>query len=95
MPASPAYLPIPPPHPTHTHTHTHTHTRPSTHLLTHRFTNTSGTGLMSDDQGSVVSYVSPNGDHLTIVVETAQSNVTNALDIRLVGTVTPKPKPRP
>ena len=48
-----------------------------------RFTDSAGTTLMGDGQGSVVSYLSANGADLSIVIETAQSNVANTVNIQL------------
>ena len=45
----------------------------------------SGSKLLADGAGSVVSYVSPNGKDVTIVVETAFSNATNEIEIELRG----------
>ena len=41
--------------------------------------------FLGDGIGSVVSYVSPDGADLSIVIETAQSNATNTLSLALVG----------
>lgn len=49
------------------------------------FSDSNGTKLAADAQGSVVSYVSPDGNHLSIVIETARSNQSNTFEIQLTG----------
>ena len=45
----------------------------------------SGSRLLEDGAGSVVSYVSPDGKDFTVVAETAFSNATNEIEINLRG----------
>lgn len=45
----------------------------------------SGSAMLADGAGSVVSYVSPDGKDLTIVAEAAFSNATNEIEIELRG----------
>ena len=50
-----------------------------------RFADRDGCKIMEDQTGSVVSYVSPSGKDLSIVIETAQSNSTNTVRLQLSG----------
>jgi hypothetical protein len=50
-----------------------------------RFANEQGARLLADSLGSVVSYVSPDSTDLSIVVETANSQANNTLQLRLGG----------
>ena len=49
------------------------------------FADGGGCTLLADKQGSAVSYISPSGKDISIVIETAQSNVTNTIEIKLTG----------
>jgi hypothetical protein len=50
-----------------------------------RFGGPGSSKMLADGAGSAVSYVSPDGESLSVVVETAASNVTNELEIELRG----------
>ena len=50
-----------------------------------RFADGDGCKLLADKQGSVVSYISPDGKDLSIVLETAHSNTTNTVRLQLSG----------
>eukprot|EP01051_Picozoa_sp_SAG22_P005555 SAG22_NODE_333_length_12162_cov_11.415237_7_plen_1331_part_00 len=50
-----------------------------------RFADRASCKLLSDVRGSVVSYISPAGKDISIVVETVQSNVSNTLQLQLTG----------
>ena len=49
------------------------------------FSDTAGTKLLADGRGSVVSYVSPSGKDLSIVIETTKSNASNTVQLKLTG----------
>jgi hypothetical protein len=67
-----------------------------------RFSGPGGSKMLVDGAGSAVSYISPDGRDLSVVVETAASNATNELEIELRGfsvdhvhvwrTLSPNPK---
>ena len=50
-----------------------------------RFADSGACKLLADGSGSVVSYVSPTGKDLSIVIETAESNATQTIGLRLGG----------
>eukprot|EP01052_Picozoa_sp_SAG31_P019167 SAG31_NODE_1387_length_8554_cov_14.239148_3_plen_851_part_00 len=50
-----------------------------------RFADSRGCKLLADNTGSIVSYVSPTGNNLSIVIETAQSNTTQIVRLQLAG----------
>ena len=50
-----------------------------------RFGGPGSSKMLADGAGSAVSYVSPDGKDLSLVVETATSNATNTLELELRG----------
>jgi hypothetical protein len=50
-----------------------------------RFADSAACKLLADGAGSIVSYVSPSGSDLSIVIETAQSNTTQTIRLKMEG----------